>query len=131
MIPLALSKWALEHRRGLMLGGAALALSLAVAASAAIVLNTAWHRGYSAAQADEAKRQRAAEKRVQPISDQLAKEDVQAAYVYSSITAGLAPILARPLYSAQCFDLDGVRWVNAALRGPGQSETALPRPHAP
>lgn len=52
-------------------------------------------------------------------STKLEDSNAKARTVYRTITRNVDRYIDRPVYRAECFDADGLRDANAALRGPG------------
>lgn len=117
-------------------------LSLLLYAVAAVaIIGSLWaiyhgieKRGYERGMAEC--REAAAAQRVAELaagaaaSTKLEDSNAKARTVYRTITRNVDRYIDRPVYRAECFDADGLRDVNAALRGPraatGKPDGAVP-----
>lgn len=67
-------------------------------------------------------------------STKLEESNAKSRTVYRTITRNVDRIVDRPVYRRECFDPDGLRDANAALRGPradpGKPDPAVPGPDA-
>lgn len=115
-----------------------IAAAVAVGLAVYWLYDTGYDRGAASVQAQwdaaNAKQRDAEAKQGNAASTQLEVTNAQAKVVYRTVTRTVDKIVDRPIYVRACFDDDGLRAVNAALRGalPTASEPdgAVPGPDA-
>jgi len=73
-------------------------------------------------------------KKIDAASSKVEKGNAKAKVVYRTITQTVDRYIDRPVYRNICFDVDGLRDANAALRGEisdtSKSDRAVPRPNS-
>ena len=84
-------------------------------------------------QAESVERERKANDKALAASQELEAVRGKTEIKYRTITKEVEKIVERPSYSSVCFDADGLRLANAALRpeATGKSSDGMPEPTAP
>lgn len=86
--------------------------------------------GYNEAKAEclaaAAKQRKTEEDKIGKAAIGLEKDRTKTKIIYRTIEKQVATYIDRPIYRSDCFDADGLRDANAALRG---ESTAGPKPH--
>lgn len=119
---------------GLIYLGGALAVLAILGGAAYSIHDAGYQKAKTECQEAAAVRREAEARQAESAADKLEKENAKAKVVYRTITRTVDKYIDRPIYRNVCFDADGLRDANAALRGAltpaGEPDQPVPKPGA-